>query len=690
MRERGDCRLTLPPPVVFFVPLWQVIVSFLRHVFADRFSRAVAITAPTGIAATHIGGTTIHSATGVGVPTFHADFERRMGGGGQNAKGKQLAINLEVLLIDEVSMLAAEFLDLLDVQLRKLVAKYGRGLGAAHRGEPASRLPPFGGIQIIACGDFFQLPPIVERVPMQTWSRLLAAPLKECRAVLASGLDKSERELYLNRGFAFQSAVWWRADILLVELKHVWRQKDAALVATLNRIRRGEARSADVEWLNRQCAAPALASHTPSTIAGAAQTSTPSAPRPMLLAPTNAVVSERNSRELQAMVSRAAASQWIADDWVELDESCPGEPQSTREWLLRQDKGSFYGDCLAERRVELCEGARVILLVNLDLDAQTEHKLCNGSLGVVAAMPEPAEVAAAFQARLAELDQLESQASLQLAQGNERSRDVLLGRVHYYQQYKSHLARWVRADRAAGENVGGCGGCWNRSLLVPRVNFDNGRSEILFPALLSSEVVGCGVCNRLQVPLKPAWAVTIHKSQGMTLDAAAVQVTGCFDDGMAYVSLSRVRTLSGLRFQRNCPSSLECTGCVKCVCRLGQADIRASAEVKMYYSLVERTEAAAATLRTALITHGHEDEAEAIVEEGPRSIAEASRRLAERIDLPNALKRRAHEAYVAAQALNPGEVGSACGGWAHHPPTHRVKGWWSVMPQCDSKVNRKL
>eukprot|EP00962_Isochrysis_galbana_P027098 scaffold8477_cov112-Isochrysis_galbana.AAC.13 len=50
--------------------------------------------------------------------------------------------------------------------------------------------------------------------------------------------------------------------------------------------------------------------------------------------------------------------------------SPPPPPQSTREWLLRQDKGSFYGDCLAERRVELCEGARVILLVNLDLDAQ--------------------------------------------------------------------------------------------------------------------------------------------------------------------------------------------------------------------------------------------------------------------------------------------------------------------------------
>lgn len=81
----------------------QVIISFLRHVFADRFSSAVAITAPTGIAATHIGGTTLHSASSVGVPTFHADFERRMGGGGSHSKGKQLATGLEVLLIDEAA-----------------------------------------------------------------------------------------------------------------------------------------------------------------------------------------------------------------------------------------------------------------------------------------------------------------------------------------------------------------------------------------------------------------------------------------------------------------------------------------------------------------------------------------------------------------------------------------------------------
>lgn len=139
--------------------------------------------------------------------------------------------HLRVLLVDEVSMLSGEFLDLLDAALRKLVSRFGNVVSKA-RGEAclfatASRWshlhfdgrcnpPPasaakklskneaFGGIQLICCGDFFQLPPILGCVPSQTWPRLDPAALKQHRALLSSGQEDHQEELFLNRGFAFQ------------------------------------------------------------------------------------------------------------------------------------------------------------------------------------------------------------------------------------------------------------------------------------------------------------------------------------------------------------------------------------------------------------------------------------------------------------------------------------------------------
>ena len=117
-----------------------MIIAFLREVFAQHWSRAVAITAPTGIAATHIGGTTIHAAFGVGVPLHVSDFERRMRGNPTRAKA--VAQHLEVLLVDEVSMLAAEFLDLLDEQLRALVSTSAGASPARARARSPPSCPP--------------------------------------------------------------------------------------------------------------------------------------------------------------------------------------------------------------------------------------------------------------------------------------------------------------------------------------------------------------------------------------------------------------------------------------------------------------------------------------------------------------------------------------------------------------------
>ena len=128
----------------------------------------------------------------------------------------------------------------------------------------------------------------------------------------------------------------------------------------------------------------------------------PSAPRPIMLAPVNAVVNERNALELQQVMEASrrqgrAALQWVASDWVEVDAEHAGDPKAydeTHQRLMRSEGGTFFGDCLAERRIDLCEGARVILLTNLDLEAEGDQKLCNGSLGLVGPLPSCDEVIA--------------------------------------------------------------------------------------------------------------------------------------------------------------------------------------------------------------------------------------------------------------------------------------------------------
>jgi len=118
-----------------------VLNKFIRR--AKRAGKSVAVTATTGLAATHLNGTTIHAWSGIGV---HDSLDKYAAA--KLGKGRQdLIRKAEVLVIDEISMLHDFRLDMVDQILRMV----------------RDSVEPFGGVQVILCGDFFQLPPVNRR-----------------------------------------------------------------------------------------------------------------------------------------------------------------------------------------------------------------------------------------------------------------------------------------------------------------------------------------------------------------------------------------------------------------------------------------------------------------------------------------------------------------------------------------------
>lgn len=163
---------------------------------------SVGITASTGIAATHMGGSTIHSWSGMGIkesittPEIH-DLMKR-------AYLRKRFLLAKVLIIDEVSMLHAHQLDIVDAICRGFKRNY----------------EPFGGMQVIMCGDFFQLPPVVK------------------------GGGKPS--------YVTDAQVWNNMRLQICYLDEQFRQSDRSFLRVLGDIRSGEVNEDTVEVLSER------------------------------------------------------------------------------------------------------------------------------------------------------------------------------------------------------------------------------------------------------------------------------------------------------------------------------------------------------------------------------------------------------------------------------------------------------
>lgn len=157
--------------------LMRAIIDDLRKMYSREPDR-VAVTASTGLAACNIGGVTLHSFGGIGLGKEAApELVKKIS---RNAKAKQRWIRTKVLIIDEISMVDGELFDKLEFIARQ-IRKNGR---------------PFGGIQLVITGDFFQLPPVPD-----------------------NGSGRAVK-------FAFDAGTWSTAINHTIGLTEIFRQKD--------------------------------------------------------------------------------------------------------------------------------------------------------------------------------------------------------------------------------------------------------------------------------------------------------------------------------------------------------------------------------------------------------------------------------------------------------------------------------
>lgn len=197
--------------------------TFLRYITAHTRKKYVVL-APTGIAAVNVGGVTLHSFFRIpfkpivpGDPDFAPNrIKERMKYPGSLVK---LIRELELIIIDEISMVRADIIDFVDLLLRTY---------------SGNQREPFGGKQLLFVGDVFQLEP-----------------------VLTGDMRDILRKFYRD-AFFFSAHAFDRINLVPIELHKIYRQSQGEFVELLDRIRMGAATAADISRLNSRCVALSL------------------------------------------------------------------------------------------------------------------------------------------------------------------------------------------------------------------------------------------------------------------------------------------------------------------------------------------------------------------------------------------------------------------------------------------------
>ncbi|TFB00786.1 ATP-dependent DNA helicase PIF1 [Trichoderma ghanense] len=359
---------------------------------------------------------------------------------------------------------------------------------AAWPDDPERSSLPFGGSQIIVTGDFCQLPPVKPFRHCFKCGNDLRRVGREGKHVCPTAkCGASYRD---EEKWAFKSRAWEECNFRHVYLKTIFRQKSPEFIILLEKPRFGLPLNDREVDLLQSC-------------------SKTTDPHAVKLYPTRKEVRKINDEEFRRLNAPTQTFKCV-DVFLWNAKRHP----DLRYMSYKDTDGSLKAlrDHRFEVELKLKEGMQVLLLHNLDMSAG----LCNGAQGVIIGF-EP------FGSKM---------------------HTVSVKREKLSAYWPNYDVDWVKSR----EFMKGC----SEAKGWPIVKFHNGRVRTIHPTCQSSiygDKKPYTLLGRIQIPLTPAWALTIHKAQGMTLDSAVVNLTRAFEEGQIYVALSRVKTLAGLKVE---------------------------------------------------------------------------------------------------------------------------------------------